>query len=147
MNAAVGGNFDFRWTADTIPDGVFAHDIPALYARYVNGLHVEGFDVRWADAMPAWYSSALELENTSNVLIDHFTGRQASASSTFPVIAAKHVSGISITNSRADRRASTFFSASDVIGERLFSGNDLSDARQPFDSATSFVMGDNILKH
>ena len=145
VNAVVGGNFDFRWTAESVHDGVFQHDIPALYARYVHGLKLEGFQVSWADAMPAWYSSALELENISKIQIDRFGGRQAGAFSSSPVIAAKHVSDISITNSRADHGATTFFSASDVRGERLFTGNDLRDTRQAFDSATSFVMGENIL--
>jgi hypothetical protein len=93
--------------------------------------------------MPAYYSSALELENTNNIQIDRFEGRQASA--TAPVIAVKHASDISITNSRTDHGASTFFSAIDTTGERLFTSNDLRDAKQAFDSATSFVMGENIL--
>jgi polygalacturonase len=145
VNAAVGGNFDFRWTAESVHDGVFQHEIPALFARYVNGLGLEGFKVSWADAMPAWYSSALQLENISNIQIDRFEGRQASPSSISPVIALKHGSDISITNSRADRGASTFFAASETTGERLFTGNDLRDAKQAFDSTTTFVLGENIL--
>ena len=145
INAAVGGNFDLRWTAESVTNGVIQHDIPAFYARYVDGLEIHGLQLSWADAMPSYYSSAVEIEDSRNIRIDRFAGRQASAPSESPVIALGQVHDVSITNSRADHGASTFLSTRDVTGERLFTGNDLLDARQAFGSKTTFTLGQNIM--
>ena len=144
VNAAVGGNFDFRWTADSLKTAVFEHDVPGLYARGVNGLEVNGLEVQWADAMPAYYSSALEVEDAENLSIDRFVGRQASAGSKDPVIALKQVKGVSIRDSSASEGASTFLSTSQVTGEGLFEGNNLGHARQAFNAKTTFTLSGNL---
>lgn len=144
VNAAVGGNFDFRWTANSLKTAVFEHDIPGLYARCVKGLEINGLEVQWAHAMPAYYSSALEVEDANNVSIDRFEGRQASAGSGDPVIALKRVKGVSIRDSRAAEGASTFLSISQVTGEELFEGNNLSRARQAFNAKTTFTLSGNL---
>jgi len=64
---SVGGNFDLRWTATSLSEAIFKHDIPALYARYVDGLHMRGFDLSWGDNLPAYFSSALEAEDSKNL--------------------------------------------------------------------------------
>ena len=64
VNAAVGGNFDLRWTAAGPANGIVRHDAPGLYARYVDGLTIDGLDLAWSGAMPDYYSSALEIEDT-----------------------------------------------------------------------------------
>jgi hypothetical protein len=145
VNAAVGGNFDLRWTADSFKTAVFKHDIPGLYARYVKGLEINGLDVQWADVMPAYYSSALELEDVENLSIDRFEGRQASAGSKDPVIALRRVKGVSIRDSSASEGASTFLSTSQVTGEGLFEGNNLGHARQAFNAKTTFELSGNLL--
>jgi hypothetical protein len=145
VNAAVGGNFDLRWTADSFKTAVFAHDIPGIYGRYVKGLEIHGLQVRWADGMPGYYSSALELEDVQDLTIERFQGRQASIGSDSPVIALTRVKGVSIRNSTAAEGASTFISTSQVTGERLFAGNDLADANRAFSAKTGFELTGNLL--
>ena len=47
LAASEGGNFDLRWTANTVADGIVQHDIPAVYAHNVDTLTVDGLDVSW----------------------------------------------------------------------------------------------------
>jgi polygalacturonase len=145
VNAAVGGNFDLRWTTDSLKTAVFEHDIPGMYARFVKGLEIHGLNMQWADGMPGYYSSAFELEDVQDLTIDRFQGRQATIGSDNPVIALKRVNGVSIRDCVATEGASTFLSANQVTGERLFAGNDLSDARQAFDAKTGFTLTGNLL--
>jgi polygalacturonase len=63
---SVGGNFDLRWTANGLSEAIFKHDIPALYVRYMDGLHIRGFDLTWGDNLPAYFSRALEAEDSKN---------------------------------------------------------------------------------
>jgi parallel beta-helix repeat protein len=145
VNAAVGGNFDLRWTTDSLKTAVFAHDIPGLYARYVKGLEIHGLDIQWADAMPGYYSSALELEDVQDLTIERFQGRQATIGSDSPVIALNRVKGVSIRNSMAVEGTATFLSTRQVTGERLFEGNDLAYARRAFNAKTGFELTGNLL--
>jgi parallel beta-helix repeat protein len=150
VNAAVGGNFDMRWTTDSLKTAVFAHEIPAVYARYVKGLEFHGLTVEWADAMPDYYSSALEMDDVEDLAIEHFHGRQASldqvsTGSSAPVIALNRVKGVSISNCTATDGASTFLTTREITGERLFEGNDLTDAKRAFDTKTGFTMTGNLL--
>jgi hypothetical protein len=75
----VGGNFDLRWTAKSITDGVIQHDIPALYGRSIHGLKLENVDFRWAANMPAWYSSDFELKDVTGLSIDRFLSNKDQA--------------------------------------------------------------------
>jgi hypothetical protein len=145
VNAAVGGNFDFRWTASSPANGIFRHDSPGLYARYVDGVRIDGMDLRWAEAMPDYYSSAIEMEDVRDIEINRFRGRQAALQSNTPVIALKRVDGISIRNSAAAQGASTFISMERVTGQKLFVGNDVSAARRAFNVAPRFTLTGNLL--
>jgi hypothetical protein len=95
--------------------------------------------------MPSYYTSALDFEDMQDISIDQFSGRQATAGSDVPVIDLNRVKGISIRDSSATAGASTFLSTHDVTGERLFEGNDLTNATKSFDGKTSFTMYGNSL--
>ena len=41
LAAAIGGNFDRRWTAGSPAEGIVKHDIPAIYCEFTRGLEVE----------------------------------------------------------------------------------------------------------
>ena len=47
LSASEGGNFDLRWTAKTLADGMVRHDIPAVYAHNLDTLTVDGLEVTW----------------------------------------------------------------------------------------------------
>jgi hypothetical protein len=48
---AYGGNFDLRPTA-IYEKQLFEHDIPGLYARYVNNLSLRDFQLSWGEGLP-----------------------------------------------------------------------------------------------
>jgi parallel beta-helix repeat protein len=129
---SVGGNFDLRWTATSLANAVFKHDIPAIYCRYVDGFKIKDFKIVWGNDLPDYFSNAIECENFHDLSVTDLDGRQAFASSQSPAITLRRGSSVSIRNSRAARGTGVFVSLSDVSGERLFVDNDLSQARQAF---------------
>ena len=143
VNAAVGGNFDLRWTTAGLRAAIFSHDIPGFYARYVRGLEINSLEILWEGTIPAYYSSALEFEDVEDLTVDRFRGRQATDASLFPVIALSRVDGVSIRNSTASEGASVFLATHQVTGERVFEGNDLTRARKVFSANSKFVATGN----
>lgn len=70
-----GGNFDLRPSA--LPhEQLFKHDIPAVFVRHATGLRVRDLDVTWGTNLPEFYTSALEIEDTTG-RVQGFTGRAA----------------------------------------------------------------------
>ncbi len=129
---SVGGNFDLRWTATSLANAVFKHDIPAVYCRYIDGFKIQGFQISWGNDLPEYFSNAIECEDFHDLSVADFEGRQAFSSSPNAVIALHHGSDVSIRDSRAETGTGVFLSLSGVTGERLFVDNDLSRARQAF---------------
>ncbi|MCJ7447371.1 MAG: glycosyl hydrolase family 28 protein [Bacteroidales bacterium] len=68
-----GGNFDLRPTAD-ITKQVFEHDIPGLYAQYIDNLAIRDFRLTWGDGLPDFFTNGIECHEVSDLLIDRFTG-------------------------------------------------------------------------
>jgi len=68
-----GGNFDLRAVNDP-RQGIFKHDIPALFARHVEGLTVRGLDVRWDSTLPAFFTNAIYCEDFSRLEVEDFRG-------------------------------------------------------------------------
>ena len=78
-----GGNFDLRpvYTKDL---GIFAHDIPALYSQYTDGLKILGLNVQWESDLPDYMSHAIYCKRFNNLFIKDFHGTPAI--STLPAI-------------------------------------------------------------
>ncbi len=143
---SVGGNFDLRWTATSLSNAIFKHDIPGMYCQYVEGLRIHDFELEWGEGLPPYFSNGMECENFRDLEIDGFSGRQARASSQDAVIVLKDGQGVTIRNSRAAEGAGTFVSLSRVRQERLFVNNDLGAAKRAMIPATSsFKIYGNIL--
>jgi hypothetical protein len=141
-----GGNFDFRWTATDLANAVFKHDIPALYARYFDGLDIRGLTVAWADDVPAYFSSAIECEDFKRLDVDGFYGRQATHTTAKESIVLRRGQDVTIRNSTAAIGTLTFLTGTELTGEGLFSGNDLRKAKQPFAAAKNeFTMFGNLM--
>ncbi len=68
-----GGNFDLRATNDS-KLAIFKHDIPALFAHYVDGLTIKGLDVRWDNNLPDYFTNGIAIDNFRDLIIDGFTG-------------------------------------------------------------------------
>jgi Glycosyl hydrolases family 28/Pectate lyase superfamily protein len=131
--AEIGGNFDLRGAGVRNPrKAVFKHDIPALYARYVNDLKIQGFEVSWDDNLPKYFSSAIVCQQFYNLEIQGFTGRQARLKGTAPAIALSYGSVVSVRDSDAAPGTGTFLVTRDVTEEGLFVGNDVKNAQIAF---------------
>ncbi|WP_158748262.1 glycoside hydrolase family 28 protein [Acidobacterium sp. S8] len=100
LSESIGGNLDLRWTALTPRDGIVKSDVPAFYAKLVNGLRLRDVQVDWADSVPYYFSEGIRVEDFHDLTIDSFQGRQAQSASG-AAIALQNGSGVSITNSRA----------------------------------------------
>jgi len=82
---SVGGNFDLRWTATSLSEAIFKHDIPALYVRYADGLRIRDFDLSWGDNLPAYFSGALEAADSRNLDYADFKPSSPPGSTARPV--------------------------------------------------------------
>jgi len=146
ISAAVGGNFDLRWTATSLSNAIFKHDIPGIYCQYVDGFRIHDARIEWGDGLPSYFSEAIECNNFQGLDIDGFVGRQAQLSSQDSAIDLKQGEGVSIRNSTATQGVGTFVSLSGITEERLFVNNDLGRAHRALRPATSeFKMYGNIL--
>ncbi len=141
-----GGNFDLRWTATSLANAVFAHDIPAVYCRYLAGWKVHGLDIQWDRSLPEYFSNALACEDFEGLDIDGFSGRQAAIDSPNATILLRRGTGVSVRNSAAAAGAGTFLSFSEVSGQGLFVNNDVTAAHRTFDpSPSGFTLFGNRL--
>lgn len=129
LSESIGGNLDLRWTAISASDGIVKSDIPAFYAKRVNGLRMRDVQVDWPTSVPDYFSDGVRVEDFSDLAIDSFSGRQAQAA-TGAAIALKDGSGVSITNSRAMPGTRLFLQLDHVHGRRVFVNYDLSAAAQ-----------------
>jgi hypothetical protein len=141
-----GGNFDFRWTATSLANALFQHDIPGLYCRYADSLKIHDFSLAWADSLPAYFSHAIECEDFRHLDLDRFEGRQAATASEVPAILLRRGQDVSVRNSKADTGTSTFLSAYDIQDAGMFVANDLRNAKRVFDpDQPGFFMSGNDL--
>ena len=124
---AVGGNLDLRWTAPTPRYGIVKSDIPALYAKQVDGLRLRDVTVDWAPSMPEYFSDGIRVEDFKNLTIDGFEGRQDQEASG-AALALVNGTGVAITNSRAMPGTTTFLQMEKVEGRRVFVNYDLGEA-------------------
>lgn len=127
MSESIGGNLDLRWTAQTPREGIVKSDIPAFYAKHVDGLRLRDVQVDWAASMPGYFSDGIRIEDFKDLTIDSFEGRQALATSGAAIF-LQNGSGVSITNSRAMPGTRTFLQLDRVRGRRVFMNYDLTAA-------------------
>jgi len=133
LNASYGGNFDLRTSGD-FATALFKHDIPAFYCRYVSGLKIRGFETEWDEGLPGFFNHSIWCQNSSDVEIDGFAGRQAHPDDRRAAIALDEVTGVSVHDCKAAKGTSVFLKSSDSIDQRYFSNNDLRNAQQVFEA-------------
>jgi hypothetical protein len=145
LHQSYGGNFDLRGCRD-VAHAVFAHDIPAFYGRYVDGVKMDGFEVEWADGLPPFFSHGIQFEDFHHLEIDGFSGAPAHQDGGKAAIALAKGRQVSIRNSKAARGTGVFVSATDVVEGGLFVNNDLGEARTVFEPAeVPFQASGNLL--
>jgi polygalacturonase len=108
-----GGNFDLR-PAYPLSAAVFKHDIPAIYAQFVKGLSISGFDLDWAPGLPSFFTHGIQIENFEDVSIDGMHCHSA-----FP---SKSSVGIYLCNgshASLDKNQGPDFSAITVVRQKV----------------------------
>jgi len=73
LHERYGGNFDLR-PAFQDEYGIFAHDIPALYALNCRGLNIVDFDLKWEEGLPAFVTDGIHAEHFEDLMIRDFNG-------------------------------------------------------------------------
>lgn len=68
-----GGNFDLR-PATTTDKQVFEHDIPGLYAQYVDNLQLRDFEVKWGSDLPAFFTHGVHCVDVQNLVMEEYAG-------------------------------------------------------------------------
>lgn len=76
LDETYGGNFDLRPTAD-FKDGIFKHDIPGIYAQYVQNLEIIDFHLKWDQTPRAYCSYGIHAEHVNRLTIAGFKGKSA----------------------------------------------------------------------
>jgi hypothetical protein len=71
-----GGNFDLRPTA-YVDKQLFEHDIPGIFAQYVDGLTIKDFSLEWDENLPAFFTHALECNFVTDIHLDDFRATAA----------------------------------------------------------------------
>ncbi len=140
---SMGGNFDLRWTARTLREGIVKHDIAAVYCRWVQGLHVHGLELQWGTNLPDYFSDGIRCDQFRDIAIDQFEGRQAQADRG-AALSFSDGAGLSITGSTAAPGTSVFLQLSNVTDRRAFVNYDLSAAKHLIEPARATFDTSNL---
>ena len=73
LNEVAGGNIDLRGCLD-FNKSLISHDIPGLYAQYVNGLSVIDFSLEWQNISDPFFTNGIEVASYSDLEIINFKG-------------------------------------------------------------------------
>jgi hypothetical protein len=71
-----GGNFDLQ---PVFPASlsIFKHDIPGVYAQYVNNLSISGFELNWGSGLQPYFTNGIEINHFKNIKINGMHGGPA----------------------------------------------------------------------
>ena len=93
-----GGNIDLR-PAAVKKMQIFEHDIPGLYAQFVNNLSLSDFELKWDPELPDFFSNAIEVSEFENLRIDRFQDEASLNSKDRTVIKLSNGRGFQLTDS------------------------------------------------
>ncbi len=68
-----GGNFDLR-PAARIENQIFEHDIPGIYAQYVDNIVIRDFNLSWSNDMPSFFTDGIQCYEVKDLLLENFSG-------------------------------------------------------------------------
>ena len=127
LSASYGGNIDLRPAFDA-KRAIFRHDLAGIFCHGANGLNLHQIDIRWDAEAPEYYTSALWCEQTADVVIDGFRGRQPDSEEAHAAIILDSVRGAIVRNSQAAEGTTTFLMHRDLTEAGLFGNNDVTRA-------------------
>jgi len=128
LSRSYGGNFDLR-PAFSPEFMVFKHDIPGMFCRFVHGLQIEDFDLRWGEKLESYFTSGIEAENVRDMTVDGFSGSQSPNRPDAAAVCLTDVSGCTVRNCKAGQGTSVFLKHGNLQDAGLFVNNDLSGAK------------------
>ena len=131
LSASYGGNFDLR-PALAPEFMVFRHDIPGMFCRFVRGLQVRNFDLRWGEKLESYFTSGIEAEGVQDLLLDGYRGSQSPGRPDAAAVSLSDVCGCTVRNCEAGKGTSVFMRCRNLQSPGLFVDNDLSRARAVF---------------
>jgi polygalacturonase len=99
-----GGNIDLR-PAFPLEYAIFRHDIPGLYAQYVNHLTISGFELNWGTELPSFFTNGIEISNFKDVLLEGVRADPAPGSTSLSAIRLSNGEGAEILSCRTKRGA------------------------------------------
>ena len=149
LSEGIGGNLDLRWTAVTPKFGIMKSDIPAFYAKQVDGLTLKDVQVDWGGSMPDYFSDGIRVEDFTDLTIDGYSGRQAHPSGG-SAIYLSNGTDVSITNSRAMPVTRAFLHLDNVNDRRVFVNYDVKGAAQiiePSNLRFDTQIGASVTRH
>lgn len=86
LNDLAGGNIDLRPVLDERYQ-LFAHDIPAFYAQYVENLNIYDFHLEWEQVSQPFFTHGIEIDHFRDVRIRDFRGTGALGhANSYPIV-------------------------------------------------------------
>ncbi|MET4080279.1 polygalacturonase [Pedobacter sp. UYP30] len=93
LNDVAGGNIDLRGVLGE-KNQIFKHDIPGLYAQYVDGLTIEDFKLEWPDSIPSYFTNAITVKDFKNLSLHQIKGTSSPSNSSLKSVALIDGTGI-----------------------------------------------------
>ena len=124
LNNLRGGNFELRPAFDN-KYSLFEHDIPAFYAKNVQGLSISNYTLDRDDGLPEYCTNAIFCEVFSDVRITAFRGQSLSQNPQCPVIHLENGEDVSITGSTATGDSEIFLFHKNIKNCEFFMNNDM----------------------
>jgi polygalacturonase len=132
LSRSYGGNFDLR-PAYAPQFRVFRHDIPGMFCRFVRGLQIRNFDLRWGEQLESYFTSGIEVESVQDLILDGFRGSQAPGRPDAAAVSLSDIRGCTVRNCEAKQGTSVFLRHRNLQAVGLFVNNDLSGAKAAFE--------------
>ena len=143
LNDIRGGNFELRPAFDN-KYSLFKHDIPAIYAKNVEGLTITDYTLDSDKGLPGYCTNAIFCEDFSGLTIKNFSGSPLSESPEYATIHLENGSNATIIGCTEKRGSELFLKHKNVTDCGFFRNNDLRKAGTPIAPAGGFTIINNL---
>ena len=143
LNDIRGGNFELRPAFDN-KYSLFKHDIPAIYAKNVDGLTISDYTLDSDRGLPDYCTNAIFCEDFSNLTIKGFKGSPLSENPEYSTIHIENGNNATITDCTEKRGSETFLKHKNVTDCGFFMNNDMRKANIPIAPDKGFTIINNL---
>ncbi len=95
-----GGNFDLR-PAFPVDSAIFKHDIPGIYAQYVQHLDIANTRINWGTNLPPFFTNGILVDQYDDISIEHTIAMPAFKN--FSAVQLSNGKNTSVTNCRTGK--------------------------------------------